>query len=258
MIDIYAPEHRGALLPWESAEAFERLQSALLAEHAPQGPTETSLVERLAWIEQRRKRVRLAERAAHMASLAEQLDCGERTMKRAGVRAHAARERMCVEDVVGADPAEDRAVAVDHAADRKATAQALAALDRGGARAYERALALLHPDTRTWWEDGLAGEYGQERAWEASGACLAAFLHEEVAPADEALALAHQARGAVRMQALGESLDPDRIERLLTIEARLDRQFEKTLAVLIQLQQMRSQKPRLRAAAGAGRGAVRG
>ena len=56
---------------------------------------------------------------------------------------------------------------------------------------------------------------------------------------DEAVAAADDGRPAVRLQAYGESLDPVRIERLLVIEARLDRQFEKALSMLLQLKELR-------------------
>jgi hypothetical protein len=98
-------------------------------------------------------------------------------------------------------------------------------------------------DTRAWWDDGLAGEYGDHRPWTAEATCLAAFLREEVTPVDEADAAADQLRPAVRLQAFGESLDPIRIERLMAIEARLDRQFEKALSMLMQLQELRRRAP---------------
>jgi hypothetical protein len=243
MIDIYESDRESRLLPWESTEAFERFRREFHAERAPKGPIETALVDRLVWIEWRRKRLRLAERALHLGALAERLDNGDHTMARAGLRARVARERLDLDDVVASDPATDSKVAAEHRVDREATAKALVLLDRGGEHAYQRALALLHPDTRGWWEDGLAGEYGDERAWSPDANTLASFLREDVGPADEATALADRARSAVRLQAFGESLDPDRIDRLLAIDARLDRQFEKALSTLIQLQGMRRRTP---------------
>jgi hypothetical protein len=244
-----ATEHQaidgaGALLPWESAAAFEALRQAFEAEHAPEGATEAALVMRLVWIEWRRRRLALAERAAHMAGLAERLDESERLMARAGLRARAARERLDLSELVASAPGAEAELCRDHAADRKATARALAILERGGAQAYVRALAALHENTRAWWEEGLAGECDDDRRWSADAACLAAFLREEVGPVDEADAAADAARPGVRLQALGESLDPARIERLWAIEARLERQFEKALAMLIRLQQLRREAPR--------------
>ena len=43
----------------------------------------------------------------------------------------------------------------------------------------------------------------------------------------------------IRAQAWGESLDPQRIERLLGLDERLTRQFEKALSMLIRLQERR-------------------
>jgi hypothetical protein len=48
-------------------------------------------------------------------------------------------------------------------------------------------LDALHPDTRLWWDDGLAGEHGDDRPWSADAACLAGFLREEVAARRAAL-----------------------------------------------------------------------
>lgn len=248
-------EGEGALLPWESKPAFAALRQEFYREHAPEGPTEQALVDRLVWIEWRRRRLALAERAVHMAGLAERLDDEQRTMKRAGLRSQAARERLGLDHVLTTTAADDVDTQRDHAADRKASARALSILEHGGADAYARALAALHPETRSWWEDGLAGEYGDERAWVADAECLEAFLREEVTPADDAMELANAARPAVRLQAFGESLNPDRIERLMAIEARLDRQFEKSLSMLIQLRRMRPRKP-LRVGRGVGRDGV--
>jgi hypothetical protein len=232
-------DHSEMLLPWESAAEFRTLRGAFEREHAPKGATEQALVARLAWIEWRRRRLALAERATHMAALAERLNASARTLERAGVRSKAARERIDIAEVVSAAPADEAREAARHDADRKSTQRALAILDRGGAGAYDRALAALHEDTRAWWEDGVAGEYGTDRVWAPTEAALGAFLREEVGPADEAIAVGDAARPAVRLQAFGESLDPDRLERLMAIDARLDRQFEKALSMLIQLQRLR-------------------
>ena len=46
-------------------------------------------------------------------------------------------------------------------------------------------------------------------------------------------------RPAIRLQAWGESLDPFRLDRVYALDERLTRQFEKTLAMLIRLREMR-------------------
>ena len=60
---------RHTVLPWESREEYESVLAALVAEHVPQGPTEEHLVEELAHIMWRKRRLRLAEAAAHRRAL---------------------------------------------------------------------------------------------------------------------------------------------------------------------------------------------
>jgi hypothetical protein len=60
---------RYTVLPWEDGDEYRALIAALMAEHAPQGPTEEHLVEELAGILWRKRRLRLAEAAAHRRAL---------------------------------------------------------------------------------------------------------------------------------------------------------------------------------------------
>ena len=62
---------RYTVLPWENPDEYHALVAALAAEHAPRGPTEEHLVEELAGILWRKRRLRLAEAAAHRCGLAE-------------------------------------------------------------------------------------------------------------------------------------------------------------------------------------------
>ena len=57
------------VLPWEDGAEYDALIEALAAEHSPQGPTEEHLVEELAGIIWRKRRLRLAESAAHHRAL---------------------------------------------------------------------------------------------------------------------------------------------------------------------------------------------
>jgi hypothetical protein len=60
---------RYTVLPWEDANEYEALLAALMAEHDPLGPTEEHLVEELAGVLWRKRRLRLAEAAAHRQGL---------------------------------------------------------------------------------------------------------------------------------------------------------------------------------------------
>src|SRR5204863_2219381 len=73
---------RDTVLPWENALEYDSLVEALVAEHQPQGPTEAHLVEELAGILWRKRRLRLVEAAIHRRGLARAVDNG-RTAKAA-------------------------------------------------------------------------------------------------------------------------------------------------------------------------------
>src|SRR6516164_3132005 len=72
---------RYTVLPWEDADEYQALVAALVAEHAPQGPTEEHLVEELAGILWRKRRLRLAEAAVHRRGLDNTLSPYRETVK---------------------------------------------------------------------------------------------------------------------------------------------------------------------------------
>src|ERR671933_1978475 len=61
---------RYTVLPWESETEYHELLNALVQEHQPHGPTEEHLVEELAGILWRKRRLRLAEAASFRHKLA--------------------------------------------------------------------------------------------------------------------------------------------------------------------------------------------
>ena len=60
---------RYTVLPWEDEAEYQILLGALVAEHAPQGPTEEHLVEELAGVIWRKRRLRMAEAAVYREKL---------------------------------------------------------------------------------------------------------------------------------------------------------------------------------------------
>jgi len=60
---------RYAVLPWEDRSEYLALLDALVSEHAPNGPTEEHLVEELAGIIWRKRRLRISEAALYREEL---------------------------------------------------------------------------------------------------------------------------------------------------------------------------------------------
>ena len=120
------------------------------------------------------------------------------------------------------------------------------ALDLLGSRrndAYEAALAALREDTQKWWADLLARNPDElaegEKPATADSDGLRGFLEDEVLPWLENRKKELVNRPLVREQAFGESLDPDKLERLGRYEVHLDRKLERMLAMLLRLKDLR-------------------
>ena len=74
---------RHTVLPWEDETEYQTLLEALATEHTPEGPTEEHLVEELAGVLWRTRRLRLAEAAAHRRGLEDTLAPYRETVKAA-------------------------------------------------------------------------------------------------------------------------------------------------------------------------------
>jgi hypothetical protein len=146
---------RYTVLPWEDSEEYRSLVTALTAEYEPSGPTEEHLVEELAGILWRKRRLRLAEAAAHRRGLEATLKPYKETAKAALVHEGAATSETAA-DAVRATQFETEEDLADVAADEALTRRALKLLDSRRNDAYEAALAALREDTRSWWAGELA------------------------------------------------------------------------------------------------------
>jgi hypothetical protein len=236
---------RYTVLPWESAEEYNALAAALATEHAPQGPTEEHLVEELAGILWRKRRLRLAESASYRRGLGDTVHSfrGD-TVKMALVHLDVKARSEWIEDAIRATAADTAEEIRDTQDDEAMTRRALDLLNSDRKDAYEAALAALRDDTREWWAETLACEpdgpdEGEERAT-ADVEGLRRFLEAEVLPWFETRKKELTHRPLIREQAFGEALDPNKLERLGRYEVHLDRKLERMLSMLLKLKELRS------------------
>ena len=248
---------RHTVLPWEDAGEYRALVAALAAEHSPQGPTGEHLVEELAGILWRKRRLRLAEAAAHRRGLEDTLAPYRETVKAALVHLDATDQSEWVVDAIRATADETAEDIREMEEDEAITRRALDLFDSSRNDAYEAALAALLAGTREWWEDVLTRDSDEleedeepatadtdeldedEEPATADAESLGRFLEDEVMPWFETRRKELANRPLIREQAFGEALDPDKLERLGRYEVHLDRKLERTLAMLIRLQDLR-------------------
>ena len=226
---------RLVVLAHEDYAEFADLLAALLDEHQPAGMTERHLIEEMATIIWRKRRVLMAEGARINQSLQ-----GVIRRKNSVVPAAAPFQRGLsgegtdLRNVIEATPEqlfEDQQYAK---LDLAGADKAAAILRKGGTNAYGKARRALIPDTRDWW-DRLV----EEGEHPASNEGLAQFIRETLSPYCYDRAREAQYTPAIKVQTLGEGLQAHQLEKLNRYETHLDRKFERTLAMLLKLKELR-------------------
>jgi hypothetical protein len=234
---------RYTVLPWENPDEYHSLVAALAAEHAPRGPTEEHLVEELAGILWRKRRLRQAEAAVHRRGLEETFSPTRKTKLAALAHLGASDHSEGVSDAVRATAADTKQALADTTADEAMTRHALELLGATRNDAYEAALAALSEGTRKCWADMLARKPDELRKGEepstADATSLRGFLENVVLPWLETRKKELANRPLIREQAFGEALDPDKLERLGRYEVHLDRKLERMLTMLLRLKDLR-------------------
>jgi hypothetical protein len=148
-----------------------------------------------------------------------------------------------VAQAIRATAADTQDAVRDMQEDEAMTREALDLLNSRRNDPYEAAVAALRNDTQQWWADTLARDPDEleedEEPFTADVEGLRRFLEDEVLPWFAARKKELANRPLIREQAFGESLDPDKLERLGRYEVHLDRKLERMLAMLLRLKDLR-------------------
>jgi hypothetical protein len=232
---------RLVVLAHENYGEFADMLAALIEEHNPAGMTEQHLIEELAAIIWRKRRVLLAEGA--------QINRGLRSTTRSSSESGPAMSAAPFErvgpsvdsaelsELMTETPEQIAETQREAAFDLQATEKARVILRKSGSNAYERARRALTESSREWWE-----EEAEEGNYPATAEGLDQFITDELWP--HCYTYDKQARytPAIQVQTLGEGLQAHRLEKLNRYETHLDRKFERTLAMLLKLRELRSGK----------------
>ncbi len=227
---------RLVVLAHEDHAEFRDLLGALLHEHQPARMTERHLVEELATIIWRKRRVLLAEAARINEGLKSTLSSPKSVMPSAApFQRGLSGENTDLRDLFDATP-EDTAESLKSAElDLAAAQKAAAILRKGGANAYEKARRALIPESRDWWDEHVA-----DLEYPATAEGLANFIRVSLEPLCYRMVQEARFTSAIKAQTVGEGLQAHRLEKLNRYEVHLDRKFERTLAMLLKLKSLRS------------------
>ena len=229
---------RYTVLSHENHADYESLVNSLRDEHLPAGATEQHLIEELASVILRKRRVLHAEGA----TINQGLKVSARNSKSvipaaAPFEAGLSGEDTDIRDLMDLTPQDvnESQRAARH--DLEATNKASAILRKGGGGAYEKALRALQADSREWWEG-----YVEQEEYAADAEGLTAFITEHLSPLCLRQEKESRHHDAIVNQTIGEGLQAFKLEKLSRYETHLDRKFERTLGMLIKLKDLRSSR----------------
>jgi hypothetical protein len=226
---------RLVVLPHEDQDEFDDLLAALVDEHRPAGMTERHLIEELATIAWRKRRVLLAEGAQINDGLKSTLNSPKSVIPSAAPFQHGlSGENTNLRDLFDSTPEGTAESMKDAELDLVAGQKAAAILRKGGANAYAKARQALTPDSRDWWDEHVADE---DHPATADG--LIAFIRDSLEPLCYRIVQEARFTPAIKAQTVGVGLQAHRLEKLNRYETHLDRKFERTLAMLLKLKSLR-------------------
>jgi len=227
------------VLAHEDAEEFYELLSSLVEEHQPAGTTEMHLVEELAGIMWRKRRVLLAEGANINRSLHSVINnkfhspitvavpCDRKILN----------EDTDLHDVMKSTPKDTIHYQQRAKVDLAATNKAAEILRKGGSKAYEKAQRALSSENLNFWNDCV-----DDNEYPDTAEGLSQFIREILWPSCARAEYEAEHTPAIQAQTLGESLQAGKLENLTRYETHLDRKFERTLAMLLKMKELRGNK----------------
>jgi hypothetical protein len=227
---------RYTVLSHENHADYESLVQSLMDEHLPAGATEQHLIEELASVIWRKRRVLQAEGATINRGLKESARSAKTIIPAAApFEMGLTGESTDIRDLMDLTPEDvaDSQRAARH--DLDLTNKATVILRKGGDRAYDKALRVLLPDSREWWESCL-----EEEEYTADAEGLTSFINEHLSPFCHRQEKESRHHEAIKNQTIGEGLQAYKLEKLSRYETHLDRKFERTLAMLIKLRDLRT------------------
>jgi hypothetical protein len=229
---------RDTILPWEDPEEYEELLRSLTQDNGPVGTVEAHLVEEIALIFWRKRRLRLAETAAFRSQYRRLLALDSSKIAESGLlgKLNLPEFDPYLVDtftMTSEEVARELKVAQTHL---QHSQKALEILDTNSRNSHQLALKALDPDSRKYWEEESASQEDS-----ATLNNFRDFLLRDIIEAHTRIALLAN-HSSIMAQAQGEAFDSEQLEKLARYEVFLDRKLQRTLGTLLQLQDFRRKR----------------
>jgi hypothetical protein len=236
---------RHTLLPWEDRQEYDDLFQSLVAEHAPAGATQVHLVEEIAGIIWRKRRLRMAEAAVHRRGLDRAGESFSYTVKHALSHLRPAKVTDDLRHALVATPGETQSELRSLRSALKTCRGIAAGLEQEAPKSFDQSLGDLDESIRDWFDGLLDGrfQHADDYTYKRTGSDLLRFLTKEAMPWLESRVSELENRPLIREQAFGASLNPEEMEKLARYEVHLDRKLEKSLGMLYRLKELSTTGP---------------
>ena len=224
------------VLPHEDANKYSELLLLLNQEHKPQGMTEAHLVEELAGVMWRKQRVLQAEGAKINEGLnAISNRSGSVYSDALPFHSGMSKDDIKLYDLLRMNTEEVIEFQQSASNELQDIQKAIQTLERNSSKAYKQALDLLCDEDREWWAELVESEES-----EANTEDLLVFIMNNLKPWYEHQLTLASHHAEIKAQGLGEGVQPHRLVILNRYETHLDRKFQRTLAMLIKLKELRN------------------
>ena len=237
------------VMHWENREDYDALLSSLIDEYKPTNATEEHLVEELAGIIWRKMRLRYAEMASLQTALSRNIglevfsskDCAKESLLEMPYKI----ENFNIKQAVITSDKETMNELTK--TNNKLKCCLLSEQIIAESNSYDDALVVLDEEDQNEWinnwlgEDEENHEQSSDEYYTASTEDLLLYI-EDLKKHYERRIYELENRSKVKHQALGKSFFYDKeLNKYMRYESHLDKKFEKTLAMLIKLQDLRKE-----------------
>jgi hypothetical protein len=237
------------VMHWENREDYDALLSSLIDEYKPTNATEEHLVEELAGIIWRKMRLRYAEMASLQSSLSRNIGGDffsiKESLKEALLTSSEDTKFLNIKKAVLVS--EEETMNELTKTNNKFKCCLLSEQIIAESNSYDDALVVLDEEDQNNWinnwlgEDEEDQEQSSDEYYTASTEDLLLYI-EDLKKRHGSRIYELENRSKVRHQALGKTFFYDKeLNKYMRYESHLDKKFEKTLAMLIKLQDLRKE-----------------
>jgi hypothetical protein len=237
------------VMHWENRDDYDALLSSLIDEYKPTNATEEHLVEELAGIIWRKMRLKYAEMSSLQTSLSKNIgletfsskDCAKEALLEMPYKI----ENFNIKQAV--ITSDEETIKELTRTNNKFKCCLLSEQIIAESNSYDDALVVLDEEDQNNWinnwlgEDEEDQEQSSDEYYTASTEDLLLYI-EDLKKRHGSRIYELENRSKVRHQALGKTFFYDKeLNKYMRYESHLDKKFEKTLAMLIKLQDLRKE-----------------